>query len=112
MKLVCIVCPKGCDISVTDNGKITGATCKRGEDFAKTEMTAPMRTVCTTVSTAFAHRPVLPVRTKGEIPKEKIFDFMDFIKTVKVTAPTKRGDVLAKNVLNCGVDLIATDDLE
>ena len=34
MELVCIVCPKGCRMTV-ENGVVTGNTCKKGEAFAK-----------------------------------------------------------------------------
>ena len=33
MELVCIVCPKGCRMTV-ENGVVTGNTCKKGEAFA------------------------------------------------------------------------------
>ena len=71
MELVCIVCPRGCRINV-ENGVVSGNGCKRGEAFALSEMTCPMRTVCSTVATTFEDYPVLPVRTNGEIPKDKI----------------------------------------
>ena len=112
MDLVCIVCPKGCKLSIDEKGEAFGASCKRGVDFAKTELSSPTRTVCSTVSTTFSHRPVLPVRTSGEIPKDKIFAFMDFVKTVKVDKAVKCGEVLAENILGLNVNLIATDDLE
>ena len=112
MDLVCIVCPKGCKLSIDEMGEVFGASCKRGVDFAKTELASPKRTVCSTVSTTFSHRPVLPVRTSGEIPKDKIFAFMDFVKTVKVDKAVKCGEVLAENILGLNVNLIATDDLE
>ena len=76
MELVCIVCPKGCHMTVDENGAVTGNTCKKGEAFARSEATCPMRTVCSTVATAFESMPVLPVRTDGEIPKSKIGELM------------------------------------
>ena len=36
-KLVCIVCPRGCTMEVTESGgeyTVTGNFCKRGRDFA------------------------------------------------------------------------------
>lgn len=83
MELVCIVCPRGCRINV-ENGVVSGNGCKRGEAFALSEMTCPMRTVCSTVATTFEDYPVLPVRTNGEIPKDKIQDLMKEINAVVV----------------------------
>lgn len=107
MELVCIVCPKGCRMTV-ENGVVTGNTCKKGEAFAKSEATCPMRTVCSTVATSFADMPVLPVRTDGEIPKSKIGELMKLIDTVKVTQKLRRGDVVARSVVGTEVNLIAT----
>ena len=75
-ELVCIVCPRSCRITITSDGDelvVTGNTCKRGKEFAVSEMTDPRRTVCTTVRTAFPSVPVLPVRVSGPIPKKQNF---------------------------------------
>ena len=113
-EIVCIVCPNGCSLKVEQNGEtitVTGNKCKRGEDFAIKEMTCPMRTICSTVKTNSSVFPVLPVRVSSDIPKEKIFDVMNEINKTTVTAPVQRGDVVIKNVLDLGVDIIATDSL-
>ena len=107
MELVCIVCPKGCRMTV-ENGVVTGNTCKKGEAFAKAEATCPMRTVCSTVATSFESMPVLPVRTDGEIPKAKIGELMKLVNTIKVTNKHHRGDVVASGVGGTDVNLIAT----
>lgn len=112
--LVCIVCPRGCNLNVEKkDGEITvtGNFCKRGENFAKTEMTNPMRTICSTVKTAFKDTPVLPVRVSSDIPKDRIFDVMKEINSVTVTQRIRRGDTVIANVLGLGVDVIATSDI-
>lgn len=113
-ELVCIGCPRGCTMQIEGEGKdikVTGNTCKRGEQFAISEITRPMRTICSTVKTAFSEYPVLPVRVSDEIPKDEIFNVMAEINKAIVKRPVKRGDVIIKNVLNLGVDIIATSDL-
>lgn len=107
MELVCIVCPRGCRINV-ENGVVSGNSCKRGEAFALSEMTCPMRTVCSTVATTFEDYPVLPVRTNGEIPKDKIQDLMKEINAVVVDKKTKRGDVVIEKVVGTDVDVVAS----
>lgn len=107
MDLVCIVCPRGCRINVKD-GVVSGNACKRGEAFALSESTCPMRSVCSTVATSFKDYPVLPVRTDGEIPKAKIADLMKEINGIVVDKKVKRGDVVAQNVVGTDVNLIAT----
>ena len=111
---VCIVCPRGCKLQAAEeNGVITvkGNSCKRGYDFAVSELTDPKRTVCSTVRTAFPDVPVLPVRVSGEIPKNRIFDVMRQIDAVCVKERIGRGDTVIENVLDLGEDVIATSNI-
>ena len=113
-ELTCIVCPNGCTLHIEGEDTslaVSGNACKRGEAFAVSELTHPVRTICSTVRTTFPKAPVLPVRTASEIPKERIFDVMTAINGVTVTTPLHRGDVVIQNVLGLGVDIIATSDL-
>ncbi|MDO5452924.1 MAG: DUF1667 domain-containing protein, partial [Eubacteriales bacterium] len=114
-QMVCITCPQGCLLTVDreEDGSITvtGNRCPRGELFAINELSAPKRTICSTVRTAFPETPVLPVRVSTDIPKEKIFDVMNEIDKVCVTMRVSRGDVLIHDVLGTGADVIATSDL-
>ncbi len=107
MELVCIVCPRGCRIKV-EEGVVSGNGCKRGEAFAMSETTCPMRTVCSTVATTFEEYPVLPVRTDGEIPKDKISDLMKEINGVVLTKKVKRGDVVIEKAVGTDVNVIAS----
>lgn len=68
-ELTCISCPLGCALKVeTDEaGKVlsvSGNTCKRGEEYGRREVTAPVRTVTSTVSVEGGEAPVTSVRTK------------------------------------------------
>ena len=114
-ELTCIGCPMGCQLTaVLEDGqvtRVTGNTCPRGREFAISEMTAPRRTICSTVRTAFPDAPVLPVRVSADIPKGRIFDVMDALKTVTVSERIGRGDVVIPDVLGLGVDVIATSSL-
>jgi len=112
--LVCIVCPMGCrldlikDDTVEKGYKILGNACKRGEDYAVEEMTNPTRMIPTTVVIEGAFLKRLPVRTSGPVPKGLIMACMKEINKVSVQAPVKMGDVIIENILNTGVDIIAT----
>ncbi|MBQ9428175.1 MAG: DUF1667 domain-containing protein [Clostridia bacterium] len=85
-ELTCTVCPMGCEICVeTDGGKVLsvgGNTCRRGEDYAVTEVTAPVRTLTSTIRCD--NGKLLPVKTKKPIPKEKMRVFMDVINQLVV----------------------------
>lgn len=113
-ELVCIVCPKGCTMKIEEKDgeiSVTGNSCKRGASFAVSEMTEPKRTVCTTVRTVFKDAPVIPVRVSAEIPKNRIFDVMREINAVTLSSPVGRNDVIIKNVLGLGADVIATSGI-
>ena len=103
MKLVCIKCPKGCELSI--NGEnITGNACPRGIDYAKEELTAPKRTVTALCKT---NNGVVSVKTTKEVPKEMIFDILNVISSIKIKK-CKIGDILIRNVLNTGADIVVT----
>lgn len=113
--MVCITCPQSCVLTVRKNDdgtvEVTGNRCPRGEAFALSELTAPKRTICSTVATVFPAAPVLPCRVSTDIPKDKIFDVMKEIDKVVVTERIARGDVIIPDVLGTGADVIATSDL-
>ena len=113
-ELVCIVCPRSCRMTITSDGDervVTGNTCKRGKEFAVSEMTDPRRTVCTTVRAAFPSVPVLPVRVSGPSPKNRIIDLMHEVNRITVSKRLGREEVVVPNILNLGVDLIATSNI-
>ncbi len=110
-ELVCIVCPRGCRMTVGgENGAVTvsGNGCKRGAAFAESETCDPRRTIASTVRTVFPETPVLPVRVSAEIPKNRIFDVMREINRVTVKTRLGRGDVVIENVLGLGVNVVVT----
>lgn len=112
-ELTCIVCPNGCRLMVEEAGGeyiVTGNRCKRGADFAVSEMRHPMRTISSTVATRWPEVPVIPVRVSKEIPKEQIFHVMKEINQVIAEKPLGRGDIVIENVLNLGADVIVTSD--
>ena len=116
-ELTCISCPLGCPLRVETDAEgnvvsVTGNTCKRGGEYGRREVTAPMRTVTSTVRVTGGSVPVISVRTRTEIPKEKIFDCMAEIRRAVVKAPVRIGDVVLRDAAGTGVDVIATKDAE
>ena len=110
-ELICIQCPIGCRLTVTvdgDNVTVKGNTCPRGEEYGKKEVTAPTRTVTSTVAVDGGEIARVSVKTASDIPKEKIFDVMEEIRSVVVKAPVYSGDVIIPDAAGSGVDVIAT----
>ncbi|MCT4620025.1 MAG: DUF1667 domain-containing protein [Marinisporobacter sp.] len=101
----------GCHLTVrkvADSYQVTGNTCKRGEAYGIKEMTNPTRVLPTTVKIKNAFLKRLPVKTNQPIPKELIFKCMEIINAIEVEAPVKTGDVIIHNILDTGVDVVAT----
>lgn len=111
-ELICIGCPMGCPLTVEMNEKevvhVSGNTCPRGDAYARKEVTHPTRIVTTTVMVEGGVADMVPVKTKKDIPKDKIFDCIRALKGIKVKAPVQIGDVILKNVAGTGVDVVAT----
>ena len=114
--LICIGCPMGCPLTVKmEHGEVvsvTGNTCKRGDIYARKEVTNPTRIVTSTVRITGGNEAMVSVKTKEDIPKGKIFDCVKALKNVEVAAPVHIGDVLVKDVAGTGVDVIATKNVE
>ena len=110
--LICIGCPMGCPITVTleagEVREVTGFTCKRGETYARKEVTNPTRIVTSTVRVAGGEAPVVSVKTAQDIPKGEIFPCAEALRQVVVSAPVAIGDVVLRNVAGTGVDVVAT----
>lgn len=113
-KIICINCPLGCEMEVINsygNIKVSGNTCKRGEDYAIAEMTDPKRVVATTAKVIGGDREVVPVKTDKEISKSLMFDVVAEVNRHIFSAPLNVGQVLIENIFNTGVNIIATDSV-
>lgn len=116
-ELICVSCPMGCPITVTlddDNQvvSVAGNTCKRGDAYARAECTNPVRMITSTVRVLGGSSYVVPCKTASPVPKQLMMECMDVINKTQVKAPVKIGDVLIENILNTGVDIVATNDAE
>lgn len=114
-ELTCIGCPLGCQVRVEmDAGEvknISGNTCPKGESYARREVAAPTRTVTTTIRVTGGVTAMASVKTKEEIPKDKIFDCIKALKNVTVEAPVHIQDVILDDVAGTGVAIIVTKEV-
>ncbi|MCQ2491823.1 MAG: DUF1667 domain-containing protein [Lachnospiraceae bacterium] len=113
-ELICIVCPNGCHLNVDEeNGyAVTGNKCPRGVDYGKKELTAPTRTITSTVRINGKTARRVPCKTSADFPKGKIFEVMAELDKVDAVAPIKVGDVIIENVCGLGVDIVAAKDID
>ncbi|HDJ30118.1 MAG TPA: DUF1667 domain-containing protein, partial [Candidatus Acetothermia bacterium] len=86
--LTCISCPIGCALTVRMDGdkvvEITGNRCPRGEAYARQEVTAPQRTIATSVKVEGGVLPLVSVKTDKPIPKSLIPQLMELVKSLSV----------------------------
>lgn len=114
-EIICTVCPRGCRINVNGDEHsieaVTGYCCKRGEQYAISEFSHPVRILTTTVRILGNDHNLLPVRSSAPVPKELLFNCMEQIRTISVSAPIKRHEVIIPNICDTGVDIVSTKDL-
>lgn len=111
--ITCTRCPMGCTLTVTETAgtlTVTGQGCPRGEEYGRSEYTCPVRTLTTTVLVTGSTEPLLPVRTDRPIPKEKLFDCMEIVRSLRVAAPVSAGQILLENIAGTGANLVACAD--
>lgn len=114
--IICTVCPQGCRIVVAGEGSridsVTGFTCPRGKAYAEQEFICPMRILTGSVRTADAVEPLLPVRSADRIPRDRALECMKILRSVVVKPPVKVHDTIVKNILDTGVDIVASGELK
>ena len=109
-KMICIICPNGCELEVDDAERVTGNLCPRGLQFALQELKDPRRSVSTTCRTVFPDMHVVPVRTEQEIPKHLMKDAVRAISEIVIDRHMRIGETVAENILNTGVNVILCTD--
>ena len=114
-KYTCILCPNGCEVEANIEGKmvlsIEGAGCPKGTGYVEQELLDPQRNIATSVFVEKGKSALVSVRLTHTIPKHRIFDVMNEIKKLKVTAPVVMHQVVIKNVLGLNSDVIATKNV-
>jgi CxxC motif-containing protein len=109
---VCVVCPMGCEIDVVHDGSkiisMEGNKCEKSEEFVSQELIEPMRILTTTVRIQGSRWPVIPVRTDKAVPKRLFPRIIRQLRDIKLQAPVNILDVVVKDVLRTGANVIAT----
>ncbi len=130
-ELTCITCPMGCRLVVEsapenstpaagDGLSIGGNRCPRGAAYAREELLAPKRTVTATCRAATgsgsraqggsARR--IPCRTASPFPKERVEELLEAIYALEKPLPVRRGQVMIRDALGLGIDVVATRTLD
>jgi CxxC motif-containing protein len=114
--LICIECPKGCGLSLDiENCRIvnvTGNACPKGKEYAISEIEHPSRILTSTALAEGLALRMIPVRTDSAIPKAKILEAMEEIKKIRINKPVSIGEIIVKDFLGLGVNLVSTRQIE
>ncbi len=110
-KTTCILCPRGCVLTVDENQKVTGNRCSKGIEYGKAEQTAPKRNFSTTVAIDGGAFPRCPVKTDKEIDKKLVIEAAKLTKEIKLKAPVFVGDIVLENLLGTDVNLVVSRDM-
>ena len=85
-----------------------GNKCEKSKEFVSQELIEPMRILTTTVRVQGSGWPVTPVRTDKAVPKRLFPRIMRQLRRVEVKAPVNILDVVVRDVLHTGANIIAT----
>jgi CxxC motif-containing protein len=118
-ELICVICPNGCQLEADiQEGEqpavidVTGNLCDKGPEWARQEIVNPMRTMASSVLVEDGDFPMVSVRTDSPISLKNIFDVMKEIKSVRLKAPVKIGDIVIEKVAGLQCDIIATRNVQ
>jgi thioredoxin reductase/CxxC motif-containing protein len=115
IEVTCVVCPNSCRVFVHQEGgelRTSGAECSRGVEYALIEATDPRRIFTSTVKVADGVIGVLSVRSTGPIRKGEWERAAAVAGSVEVRAPVTCRQVVVKDFLEQGIDLVATKDVD
>ena len=114
--VTCIVCPLGCSIRVSYSKEaihsIEDYQCEKGKDYAVQELFNPVRMLTSTIMVRNGELPLVSVKTNKPIPKDRLFDVMDVIAQIELSAPIRMGEVLVEKILDLDANIIATKHVE
>ena len=109
---VCVVCPIGCEIDVVHEGStivsMEGNKCEKSVEFVSQELIEPMRILTTTVRIQGSRWTVVPVRTDRAVPRRLFPRIMKRLRLVELQAPVNMLDVVLRDILHTGANIVAT----
>jgi len=106
--ITCIMCPNGCEIDY----ELNGGMCEKGPQYVKNEILNPKRTLTSSVRVTGGAIPLVSVKTTDSIPKERLRDAMKLIAELVVQAPVEMGQVVRRDFMEEGIDLVATKSVK
>lgn len=114
-QFTCIGCPIGCTLEVTmydeNNIEVRNNLCAIGDRYGRKEIVFPVRMVTSSVEVENGDVDLVSIKTDKEIDKSKTMELAAALKGVKVKAPVHIGDIIVENILDSGVNMVATREV-
>lgn len=114
-QLTCVICPNGCELTVIYEQtpeivvkEISGQTCDKGPAWAEQELRNPVRTIASSIAVEGGAFPLVSVKTDRSIPLDRIGDVMQAIRSIRVSAPVRIGDILLRKPAGIDCNIVAT----
>jgi Uncharacterized protein with conserved CXXC pairs len=114
-EVICNSCNKMCILSIDkyeNNIDIYGNKCDEGINYANIEINNNKSIFTTLVRIKGAKYNVVSVKSSKPLDKNIWIECSKALGRLYVGAPIKAGDIICKNILNTGADIICTKSIE
>ena len=88
--------------------RVSGHACRRGVAYAEAEVKDPRRMITTTVRVRGGVLPLVPVRSREPIPKDRIREALAELREVTLDAPVSMHQLVSSSVAGTGVAVVTT----
>jgi CxxC motif-containing protein len=110
-EIICDKCNKKCILSIDKCYEVTevsGNLCNIGMEYAYFKINDNKDVLTTLVRIKGANNNVVPVKSTKPLDKKLWIECSKALSRLYVGAPIKEGDIVCKNILNTGVDIVCT----
>lgn len=108
--IICDICNIKCILKITEVNNdiiIEGNKCEKGITVGQESLNSKKDILVTLVRIKGGKSSILPVKTKEPVDKKLFLEISKALSRVYVSVPVKMGEVICKNILNTGVDIVA-----
>ncbi|MCI1946351.1 DUF1667 domain-containing protein [Clostridium luticellarii] len=114
-EIICNECSKKCILSMDKYENILevkGNLCDRGIECAKLAISNKSDIFTTIVRIKGSNCNVVPVKSSKPLDKNLWIECSKVLSRIHVGAPVKMGNIICKNILNTGVDIVCTKNID
>lgn len=113
-EIICNKCGENCILAIDKNDKeieVYGNLCSEGINYANSEISSNKDILTTLVRIKGSKLRIVPVKSTKPIDKNLWIECSKALSRLYVGAPIKIGDIVCKNILNTGVDIVCTKNV-